>query len=42
MSCLPVADTETGDTVRHLDDDKFSAAMHLARFALPYLVVMGQ
>jgi hypothetical protein len=34
---LPVADAESRDTIRHLDDDKFTTALHLARFTLPDL-----
>lgn len=34
---LPVADAESRDTIRHLDDDKLAAALHLARFTLPDL-----
>ena len=41
-SYAPVADTEPGDTIRHLNDDKLAAAVHFARFALPDLVMMGQ
>jgi hypothetical protein len=33
----PVADAESCDTIRHLDDDKLAATLHFARFALPDL-----
>ena len=33
----PVADAESGDTVRHLDNDEFATALHLARLTLPDL-----
>lgn len=34
---LPIADTESGDAVGHLDDDELAATAHLARLALPDL-----
>ena len=34
---LPVANAETSDTVRHLDDNELATALHLARLALPDL-----
>lgn len=34
---LPVADAETSDAVRHLDNDELATALHLARLALPDL-----
>lgn len=42
MGYLPVADTEPGDAICHLNNDELATAVHLARFALPDLVVMGR
>ena len=39
LGCLPIADTEASDTVCHLDDNKLSAALHLARLTLPDLMI---
>jgi hypothetical protein len=34
---LPVADAESSDTVRHLDDNELTTALHFACLALPDL-----
>jgi hypothetical protein len=34
---LPVADAESSDTVRHLNDNELTTALHLTRLALPDL-----